>query len=644
VLIQPREQILDIWRSVVNYAYQDGKWNWFGRTEPNSISDAELLLCILYPATNVPALRFDRPDQTARDVLDSLRGLGNDLDIAKVVVRALTEYMERYTNSDGKPIFPGGDYLKAAAVPLIAPEAKAEPGAPAEPGAKAEPEAKAEHSSDPETESADLELVDSYSMSVTLSLSTIGFLQVLRSGIRNEATLRQMDHLKELASQRLTAAMTGLLRSFSVRVFDYDSQPGLNLCRMVNQSRQPNHVVAERLSFALGDIRSRLREELSIGSGQMSEELDNPSQLFECGWSWGVVNNAAKIKYTEAVSAQSAGVAEDRPYLYFTGVALDGIEDLFTPRTRILGLLDETQQRLAQALQLRWELSLSFWTRIGTFDEARWPIEDVPWMTTDGIESDYYSLFVGSMVAQSIAARQSSLSASSLVRVGSLLEELANRGRITRRPLRDDPALAVHVPGIELRLRGSEKIGPQQAMAVASYSTLLLKRVVRLSSLAADSIERDRLIKLADDVWLHVLRRRMDQGVGVGLWDQPAGALPIDVPEEKGPSWYHTQRVVECMVAAAWAMDVRPRVSERMVDEAREYLVEAEHLFDQEQLYGRGTSGQSIRDTFHTVDANLKRARELLYQRPGTASVLAEQVLLDLDKLQRARVGDGTQE
>jgi hypothetical protein len=611
MLIQPRDQILDIWRAVIAYAYRDSKWQWAGRGEPNSISDAELLLCILYPATNVPPLRLDRPDQTARDVLDALHGLGNDQEVIRVIIRVLTDYMERYS-SEGRPFFSGGSYLDHL------------------PGHD-------DTDPTPTAEQQNLEIVDSFSMSVTLSLSTLGFLQVLRAAVRNEKTLAQIDRLKDLASQRLTGAMTGLLRSFSVRVFDYNSDPGRNLLSMVNQRHEPDEIVGERLSARLGDIRSRLRDELSIGSGRGADELDNSSSLFECGWSWGVVRGAETIRYTEAVTTQPPGVAEDRPYLYFTGVALDGIEDLFSSRTRILGLLDETQQRLATALQLRWELCLQFWNRVATFDEQHWPVTDVPWRTTDGIESDYYSLFIGSMVAQHNASREGGASAKSLVRVGDLLRDLANRGRITQRPLENDPALASHSPGIRMSLNGSEQLGPQLWWTVSSYASLLLKRVVRISSLVADSVERDRLTLLADQVWEHMLKRRMADGPGEGLWDQPANAFSLDLPVQDQPSWYHTQRVVECLVAAAWAMDVPSPVSAPLVAQAREYLLEAEHLFDQERLYGRQTSGPSIRAAFHSVEANLARARDLQETRPGTACVLAEQVLLDLDKLNRAR-------
>jgi len=68
-----------------------------GRDYANSISDAEQLLCILYPATALPSFRLDRPDETAEDVLDALGVLGGSVDIPKLFIRVATEYMEQYT-------------------------------------------------------------------------------------------------------------------------------------------------------------------------------------------------------------------------------------------------------------------------------------------------------------------------------------------------------------------------------------------------------------------------------------------------------------------------------------------------------------------------------------------------------------------
>ena len=139
----------------------------------------------------------------------------------------------------------------------------------------------------------------------------------------------------------------------------------------------------------------------------MADELENQGRLFECGWSWGIVDGAPEVNSASDVGAQPAGVAEARPYLYFTVGALDGIQDLFSERTRLLGLLNEEQQRLARALQLRSDLTRRFWTKIATFGRGgRWPLEDLPWRTTDGGESDYYSVLLTSIVIEGAASER----------------------------------------------------------------------------------------------------------------------------------------------------------------------------------------------------------------------------------------------
>ncbi len=410
--IQTRRQILEIWRATVDYSFRDGKkWTWGGRSGRNSISDAEQLLTILYPATAVESLKVDAVDQTADDVQEYLRGLGNVMDIPQRLVGFIGEYMRKYV-VDGTPDFSGDTYF--------------------------DPE-----EGDPDSikpAQRQLHVVDSYSMSVTLCLATLGFIRVYRQGLRSQRMLTEVAKLEELANQRLTAAMVGLLRSFIVNTFDPGDPPGQTMCRMINQTGIATENLVRDLLIDLGEIRAGLRQELTIGSGQVAEELDNRGRLFECGWSWGIVDGAPEIPYATNIGHQPAGLAEARPYLYFTVVALDGIQDLFSERTRILGLLDEEQQRLARALQLRWDLTRQFWAKVATFGGGgQWPLEDLPWMTTDGRESDYYSVLLTSIVLEGIGSER--VADVNIERIGRLLEELANRGRITRRPLAADPAL-----------------------------------------------------------------------------------------------------------------------------------------------------------------------------------------------------------
>jgi hypothetical protein len=607
--IQTRRQILEIWRATVEYSYHDGEWKWGGRSGRNSISDAEQLLTILYPATAVESLKVDSVDQTADDVLEYLRSLGNALDIPRRLVTFISDYMRTYL-IDGAPDFSGDTYFGI------------EDG---ETGAV-------------KTEQRQLHVVDSYSMSITLCLATLGFLRVYRQGLRSQRMLREIDELEELSSQRLTGAMVGLLRSFTVNTFDPGDPPGQVMCQMINQSGVATEILVRNLLKELAEIRAALRQELTIGLGQVAEELDNRGRLFECGWSWGIVDGAPEIPYASNIGHQPVGLAEARPYLYFTVVALDGIQDLFSERTRILGLLDEEQQRLAQALQLRWELTRQFWAKVATFGAGRWPLEDLPWITTDGRESDYYSVLLTSILVEGIGSERTA--DIDIERIGRLLEELANRGRITRRLMQDDRAIDLHIPGMKLRLIGSEKVaeGPLLQWTVSSFTLLVLKRMLRVAELLEDTTARVRFLDLADLIWTHIERRRMDSAAARGLWDEPTQVFTGTTFAAYGvPSWYHTERVIEVLIAAANVTQSLPAATADLTGQAQQLLAEAEHLFDQERLRGTSDTGEQMRESFQVVGAKLRRARELLRDRPGTASTLAGDVLRELDIVDAAR-------
>ncbi len=605
--IQTRRQILEIWRATVDYSYRNGKWNWGGRSGPNSISDAEQLLTILYPATAVESLKVDSVDETADDVRDYLRSLGNEIDIPRRLVDFVHEYLTTYL-IDGAPDFSGSSYFQVDE----------------------------EDAREVKPEQRKLHVVDSFSMSVTLCLATLGFLRVYRQSLQSQKMLQRIDKVEELASQRLTAAMVGLLRSFTVNTFDPSDVPGQTMCSVINQTGVANEILVSTLLQDLSQVRAGLRQELTIGSGQVAEELENRGRLFECGWSWGVVDGAPEIPYATNIGHQPVGVAEARPYLYFTVVALDGIQDLFSERTRILGLLDEEQQRLARALQLRFDLTRQFWAKVATFGAGRWPLEDLPWRTSDGLESDYYSVLLTSIVVEGIGSEK--FANVDVGRIGRLLEELANRGRVTRRPIKDDPAIELHIPGMELRLFGSEKVaeGPELQWIVSSYTLLVLKRLLRVAELLDDPTARIRFLDLADLIWTHIERRRMNSSAARGLWDEPTQIFADSpFPAYGVPSWYHTERVIEVLVAAANV--TQATVTSELIGHAQQLLAEAEHLFDQERLRGTNDTGEQMRESFQVVGGKLRRARELLRDRPATASVLAGDVLRELDTLDAAR-------
>jgi hypothetical protein len=601
--IQPRQQLLEIWRATAAASYQNGVWVWGGRDKANSISDAEQLLCILYPNSEVPTFKVDVPNEAADDVLESLSSLGSATQIPRVLMRALGEYLRTYMSADGTPIFAGDTYFTCS-------------------------DAGAELNEDQRS----LEVVDAYSMSVTLCLAALGFLKVFRTQVRQEALKREVDDLIEVSSKRLTAALIGLLRSFTVHVFTADSPPGRVLTQTVNQTGQSSRQALHELQRALAPVRAGLRD-VAIGSGQ-AEQLDDETTLFECGWTWGVVEDAPEISLDEVVGAQPKGYARVAPFLYFTAVALDGISDLFSERTRVLGLLDPLQQRLATALQLRWDLTQRFWSTIATFGAGKWPLEDYPWRTNDGQESDYYTLLVTAIAVPELIRRQ--VPDADLNRIAKVLDDLAGRSRITRRPLSDDPAIEMHAPGLRLTLSGGEKLGPGMSWLITDFPALLLKRAIGISGLSRSTELRDYVVQIADSVWDHLLARRLRTGGGLGLWDQAQQAFPDVGLSHELPSWYFTERVVECLVQTSLVLGQPPLRSDRLIGMALDVLNEADHLYDRELLNGSPETAQ-LRTDLKRMDSTLIRARSVVHDRPASALALANDVLRELDLLIAAR-------
>ncbi|MBL7261662.1 SCO2524 family protein [Paractinoplanes lichenicola] len=614
--IQPRQQLLDIWRSTARVSYHDGEWFPGGRSGNNSISDAEQLLCIMAPATEIPLFRLDRPDAVANDVLDTLRPVGDNLQIPQRLLRALRSYIDRYTDPDGTPVFSGDSYFS------VDEDEGDGPGV------------------EIKQEQRELDVVDSFSISVTLMLATIGFTKIFRQVVTRASLLKQVDELERAANVRLTAAMAGLLRSFTVNVFTAESNSGRELLRTVNQERRPNHQVADELREALREINARLRDDVTIGSGAAEgNELDNPNRLFECGWSWGVVKEAPEIETSAMIGEQRAGAAQNAPYLYFTTVAMDAIQALSSERTRLLGLLDSEQARLAQSLQLRFELTRSYWAAIATFGSGRWPIEDLPWRTTDGIEFDYFSLLVTGVVIQNMQVVRPTNT--ELRRVAEVLEELANRGRITRRSTEPESAVNVHYPGLHFPLEGSEDNGgPRLAWTVADISPTLFKRALTLADMVDDGPIRSRLLDLADAIWSHLQERVLREGDDHGLWDRPAGAYKYLPDEVREVSWYYTKRVVDCLVVAARLINNPPLRSSLLTQIAADLLNEADHLYDRELLNGTTTRGETLRVELERIGTELRRARAVRRERPGVAVAVTEEVLRKLDRLSAARRAD----
>ena len=553
---------------------------------------------------NLPAFSLSVPDRTDRSVVDELKGLGSASEIPVLLVKVLHEFFDRYTR-DETPIFPGGGYLHAKG-----------PDVPLSP------------------EQQNLDVVESYATSLTLMLSTLDFANGFGQVVTRKQLREDVQRLQDRASKRLTASMVGLLRSFTINTFDADSQAGRALLRTINQERATQRHVVETWRTDMEEVIRALAD-INVGAGQ-NKDLSGATTLFECGWSWGVIDGVEPIEFADA-GKQPDGVAADEPYLYFTAVALDSIADLFTTQSLRTDLLDVEQIRLARALQNRYRTTQLYWGTLADFGGGRrWPLEDVPWRATDEIESDYLSILVVGVAMRDLIEKKGQ--DPDLARLGRVLTDLTNRARVTRRPTKGDVfALQLHEPGFELDLVATGEIeGPPLGWPVQDYGAVLLKRAIRVASLFQENTLQTEMLDLSDDLWLHLQRRRIPKGEARGLWDCPAGAFPT-LPDFDRPSWQMTVRVVECLVIAAQLIGGELLGSERLKQQGRDMMVEAERLLDRELLSGAAQAGPAVRRSIDFVTANLARADEISNIRPASAVALISESLLELEKLLAAR-------
>ncbi|MFJ6984317.1 MULTISPECIES: SCO2524 family protein [unclassified Streptomyces] len=613
--IKPRQNLLDVWQAVARHSFGSGRWEWGEWGGRSSVADAERLLCLLYPATEITAFRLDDPDTTQRDVERALRSVGDSSEIPGHLVGVLADFMTKHRGEE-RPTFAGGHYFSPQ---------------------------------DPERElteeQRDLGVVDSFSMSVTLCLATLGFLKVYRGKTQRTSTLAQIDRLQEATSARLTAAMVSLLRSFTVNVVDVASDQGQALTRMLGQGQLSERQTLQRFQERFRQLRAVISESLILGlDSDVTDELRNENRLFECGWAWSLVAGAPEVELeaetAQGVGKQPEGVAHPTPYLYFTVVALDGIPDLFSERTLVLGLLTPEQQKLADALRLRWEITQQYWSAIARFGDTTWPLEQIPWRTTlQQLESEYFSLSVASILVHDLVRRRAT--DDDLTRTVGVMERLAERGRITSGMTREDRAIGLHHPGVTLPLLGGETLGPPMTWTMADFSAQLLKRTVQLCALSRNIASQDRLLRLAEDILDHLWKRRKSDGEGAGLWDDVHAVYPgADTgPSRQGPlSWSMTERVTECMVAAHALYDQPPIRSAELSLLARSLLSEAAHLLGKEQMEQPAPAPKSPQgEEIKGIEADLRRARLLVDAQPGSAYALALGVLTRLDVLARAR-------
>jgi hypothetical protein len=608
VRINPRQHVLEAWRALAQVTVEGHSWSWGGRHAPNSISDARQLLCLLRPAAELPGFRLGEPDRLDDDVLVALGPMGNAPYIPRLLLEALAAYLDRYSREDGTPAFTAGPHLSCV-----------EPGDPIK------------------AEQAEYDLTESFSVSITLCVTAKWFLAEYARSIVGSELRQRVERVHQGIDRRLTAAMVGLLRSFVVAVPDPDSAAEDRLLALAGQGRAAGRTLLRDLNreFQLiGDKLAELTLGLSPESGQGL--LSDPERVFECGWTWGVAHGAGPVVPFLDEVPQDGGIAEPRPLLHFTVGALEALTVLLSDRTFRLGLLDSRQLMLREALNLRWGLTVRYWSALATFG-VRWPVEDVPWETSEGHSSPYYSALVMSIVALEQAANGGVRDGGSdfAARCESVLAELAQRGLVTRRARADDPGLALHSPGVAMPLPGSERLGPPLVWVHDRYPITLARTALRFAGLPSAVRVRPQLTDLAERIIAHLLARRDQSG---GLWDSPGGVFPGLAAPAAEPDWDFTEDALEVFVAAARLITTPLPFDLELAQRAGRTVTEAWHALAQEQLTTPITGGSQVQRLLHALELRLNRAESLLAARPATAAALADRVLLELDELASARL------
>ncbi|HEV2633990.1 MAG TPA: SCO2524 family protein [Actinocrinis sp.] len=607
--IQPRRRLLDIWAVAAEFTMREGRWSWGDAHGSNSISDAQQLLCFLLPATEMPELRLEDVNDISPDAAGALAAFGGNAQIPRVLVGALEEFAGRYTNPDGTCDFSGGELITAKDPAEAVPD-----------------------------DQRLLHLVPSYISSITLCLSAMGFIDEYDDKLPQRSALHpRLTKLRASLSRRLTAALVGMLRAFTLNLLIPDSDYGRNLLNLINQDEVPQRLIVAQFTELMEAVRGRLGE-ARLGV-QKAGELEDPDLLFEIGWTWGIASDAPVIdlrSQDEEIGRQTAGVAASAPFLYFTMQAVDAIEQLVNERTRVLGLLNEEQERLAAALSIRRDLTQRYWSVLARFGES-WPLEDLPWRTVDGEESDYFSLLVCAVVIQDL--RERNATEDDLRRLEPLLTDLANRARITRRPLREDQMADLHWPGLLLELETTDPIEVVMAWRVRDFAPVLFKRACQLARLTGDPAVRDRLLQLATAAWNHLQNRqiRPEAGTGTGLWDNPHRVFNTTDKGDGSVSWQMTTSVVDALVTSAGALGKRAARSQELVRIAKDMVSEAEFLLNQQLLSTPALANAPSQASLQRIREDMQRASSKANDQPSLALALAVNAVNQLDSIALSR-------
>jgi hypothetical protein len=525
--------------------------------EHNPIIDAEYLLALLYPLSEMPGMgvRFVKEKDGSvsyfpREAAGKLTALAEEkasqIEVLERIVGLCAHFFDTYQSSSGEPQFGARGYIETGNG--------------------------SEHTVVPEES---LFTTEAASFSLTLCLTVMQMARRLLDYHPESESLRKtLNEISTLASKRLTVSLQGLIAAYAVSTrtsSDWNKR---------TRRTWKDHI------RELQDVERRLK---ALGA-----ELSGGDKAFECGWSWAPLepkkilrgrtdvsgNDDRAFDAARSLSSKVPVHGEAEPYFYFTVSAIDAIADL--PKAVQAELLTGEQVTLANRLINLCSIAIDYWTVLGFGggDSNRWPVLDVPWSPADtdpakpeANSSEYWNLYLLRLAADRIPVDPRSMEQT----IG-LLRLLGDAARITRAPFppRDDEKIRTfHWPGRLLTLLGyrnkgatTEHTGDKENLqfqwAIYDFAPQLLKVTAQMLARCTDKEQRDQLVRLCEEIWTHLAHRADLEGTS---WDNLAGAFPDfhhkGNPPEAGTSrmvgsWYMTERVAEALVAMAKAMEVRP--------------------------------------------------------------------------------------
>ena len=484
-------------------------------------------------------------------------------------------------------------------------------------------------------------VVDSYSMSVSVCLQGMNLLTAWLDRLEGKGSQAQLEaggiqEVRELLSDRLTAAMVGLCRSFAVFTYEGGEEEWL----------QTNGYLWPEGDEQLEDIRRRFRG--------LTETVE-----FEIGFTWGPTSPGQWEDEYEALSPrdQGAPVALSAPYFYFTVLAIEACRDIANVQATGAHILSSEQTFLASRLAFLSEMTSRFWGTLAFLEDedGAWQISDLPWKAGND-SSDYWTLYLLGMVVGSDIGFISLPNEEAQLRFVSLINELAQRGRLTRRlhppyseeeGVNQDIAIQMHrPPGKQFYLRADD---PEQTV-VATWNTYdfaprSMKLAAQVFRLTRWSSVRERASDLVTAIWKeHVERRRVSSSDRhESAWDDVRNAFSVEIPSERDDladeaglgvaSWYFTERVVEALVQtylAATTVHASPEARNLAISSIEELRSRLRQP-DVQLHAGSDSSGGS--NQVEVWKSSLEKAESLIDSSPSLALALATQVASELANL-----------